>query len=40
VLVADGLLAKQRVLPFVDVQTVGIDAVVVRTASTIFDANE
>jgi uncharacterized protein YrrD len=40
VLVTDGLLAEQRVLPFADVQTVGADAVVVRTAATICDATD
>jgi uncharacterized protein YrrD len=40
VLVTDGVLAKQRVLPFADVQTVGVDTVVVRTATTICDAHE
>jgi uncharacterized protein YrrD len=40
VLVTDGVLAKQRVLPFGDVQTVGTDAIVVRTAIAICDASD
>jgi uncharacterized protein YrrD len=40
VLVADGVLTRQRVLPFTDVQTVGVDAVIVRTAMSICDATD
>ena len=38
VLVSDGVLSHQRVLPFGDVQTVGADTLIVRTVSTICDA--
>ena len=40
VLVTDGLLSKQRVLPFEDVQTIGIDTVIVRTVTTMRDAQD
>jgi uncharacterized protein YrrD len=38
-LVTDGVLSKQRVLPFADVQTAGVDAVIVRTVATLRDAS-
>jgi uncharacterized protein YrrD len=40
VLVTDGLLSTQGVLPFEDLQTVGVDAVIVKTVSTMRDASD
>jgi uncharacterized protein YrrD len=40
VLISDGMLSKQRVLPFDEVQTAGVDALVVKTLTTIRDASE
>jgi sporulation protein YlmC with PRC-barrel domain len=40
VLVTDGVLSKQRVLPFGDVKTVGVDAIVARTVTTMCDARD
>ena len=39
-LITEGLMSKQRIVPFSEVQTVGQDAVIVRTATTIADARE
>jgi uncharacterized protein YrrD len=40
VLVSGGLLSKQRVVPLADVQTVGADAVLVKTGANVVDARE
>ena len=39
-LVTDGLLARQRIVPFKELQTVGQDAIIVRTGATTVDATE
>lgn len=39
-LITEGLMSRQRIVPFGEVQTVGQDAVIVRTASTLADARE
>jgi uncharacterized protein YrrD len=40
ILVSDGMFSKQAVLPFAEVQTVGEDAVIVRTLSTMRNATD
>ena len=40
VLVSDGVLSKQRVLPFDQIQTVGVDAVIVTSLRTICDPGD
>jgi uncharacterized protein YrrD len=39
-LVTDGLLARQRIVPFKELQTVGHDAIIVRSGATAMDARE
>ena len=40
VLVIDGTLSKQRILPYDEVQAMGVDALIVKTAATMLDAKE
>jgi uncharacterized protein YrrD len=40
VLLASGMLSRQRVLPFEDVQTVGVDTLIVKTLSTVRDGKD
>jgi sporulation protein YlmC with PRC-barrel domain len=40
VLVAGGMLSKQRILPLTDVHTAGVDVVIVRTLGTMRDAKD
>ena len=40
ILVTAGVLSRQQVLPFDEVQTVGADAVIVKTVTTMRDAKE
>ena len=39
-LTTDGVLSKQHILLFGDIQTVGVDAIVVKTAATMHDAKD
>lgn len=40
VLVTDGVLSQQRVLPFEEVLTIGVDAIIVKTIATMRDARD
>jgi uncharacterized protein YrrD len=40
ILITDGMLSRQRVLPFADVQTVGVDTIIARTVTTMCDAKD
>lgn len=39
-LITDGMLSKQQVLPYGDVQTVGVDTIIARTLATLREAGE